>query len=251
MSNEKKSSLYHRFNIGLRNLYYVGTLVTLFFIMAQVFFAKRAMTETSEWEKAKMTVENIERFKKNLPEIKLYESEILGLGDGGWPDFSTIDGRKYADTLQKAYSSLFSNNYEKHYDFLKTLDILDAFAYPIIMGYASEIGSFQSVIREYYMISNFIMPEAFDYPIGHHAKFLYRLWRIRSEQVFLFEKMDIYNLSAEELEILNKPEKIAHMLCFEGTEVTVETLKQYEKKLMKELKKEQKKIEVFRKNSLK
>ena len=253
MGNEKKDSLYYRFNIGLRNLYYAGTLVTLFFIMAQVFFAKRAMTESSEWEKAKMTIENIERFKKNLPEIKLYESEVLRLGDGEWPDFSTVEGRKLADTLQKAYSSLFSNDIERVNDLLKTSDILDAFAYPIIMGYASEIGSFQSVAIDYYRLSNFIMPEIynFNYAIGHHAKLLYRLWRIRSEHLFLFEKIDINNISAEELEKMNKPEDIARMLCFDDTEVTIETLKPYKKKLMKELKKVQKEIEVFRKNSLK
>jgi hypothetical protein len=41
------------------------------------------------------------------------------------------------------------------------------------------------------------------------------------------------------------------MLCFEGTEITPATLKQYEKKLEKELKKIEKEIEIFRKDRLK
>ena len=252
MSNEKKGFFSSKFNISLQNLYYIGTLVTLCIILAQVFYAKRAVTESSEWEKAKMTIENIERFKKNLTEIKLYESEVLPLADGGWPDFSTAEGRKSADTLISAYSSLFSNDHEKTYDLLKSIDALDAFAYPIIMGYASEIGSFQSVMREYYMISNFIMPQAFNnMPIGHHAKLLYRLWRVRIEYMFYVERIDFNNISAEMLEYLNKPENINRMLCFDETEITPDALKKYEKKLAKELKKVQKEIEIFRKNSLK
>ena len=251
MSKEKKESFASKFNIGLQNLYYIGTLVSLFIILAQVFYAKRSITESSEWEKAKLTIENVERFKKSLSEIKLYESEVFILGDGAWPDFSTIDGRKSADTLITAHRSLFFNDTERQYDLLKSLDILDGFAYPIIMGYASEIGSFQSVIREYYTLSNFIMPQVFDFPVGHHAKLLYRLWRIRCEYLFCFELKDINNLSTEELEDLNKPENINRMLCFEDAEVTYETLKKYEKKLDNELKKVQKEIEVFRENSLK
>ena len=122
MSNEKKYSFYSRFSVSLQNLYYVGTLVTLIFIMAQVFFAKRAMNESSEWEKAKMTIENIERFKTNLTEVKLYGSEIMRLGDGAWPDFSTDEGRKSVETLYFAYKSLFTNEDEKTHDMMKTID---------------------------------------------------------------------------------------------------------------------------------
>ena len=252
MSNEKKGFFSSKFNISLQNLYYIGTLVTLCIILAQVFYAKRAMTESSEWEKAKMTIENIERFKKNMTEVKLYEAEVLNLGgDRRWPDFSTAEGRKSADTLLVAYYSLFPNHHEMRIDFHKTLDVLDVFAYPIIMGYANEVGAYQSVIREYYSLSNFIMPNAFDLPIGHHAKLLYRLWRIRSEHEFYFERLDINNLSTEELKSMNEPEKIKTMLCFDGTEITPDALKKYEKKLTKELKKVQKEIEIFRKNSSK
>jgi len=248
MNNEKKGLFGYKFNIGLQNLYYVGTLITLLFIMAQVFYAKRSMTESSEWEKAKLTIENIDRFKKNLTEVKLYDSDVLYLANGTWPDFSTAEGRNSADTLRTAYESLFSNETEMGSDLLRTIDVLDVFAYPIIMGYASEMGSFQSVMREYSLFSNFMMPYAFNnMPVGHHAKLLYRLWRARIEYVFLVEK----DLSAEYLKELNKPEHIKTLLCFDEAEVTPEALKRYGKKLEKEIKKIQKEIEAFRKNSLK
>ena len=239
---DKKRVFYSRFSIVLQNLYYVGTLLTLCFIMAQVYYAKRMMSDSGEWEKAKITIENIEQFKTNLMKIKLYETETWKLGDGDWPDFSTTEGQKPAitDTLRRAYNSLFPNETEKSFDFLKTLDIMNTFAYPIIMGYASEIGSFQSAIREYYALSSFIMPDVFDkLPIGHHAKLLYRLWRVRSELVFI-ERNGVYML------------KNVKYLLFEveEDEITEEVVRQYKKKLEKELKNRQKEIEVFRKNSL-
>ena len=227
--------------MSLQNIYYVGSLATLCFIMAQVYYAKRTMSESNEWEKAKMTIENVEQFKNNVTKIKLYETEIWKKGDGTWPDFSTDEGQKIPeiDSLRREYSSLFSNEDEMSYDFIKTLDIMNAFAYPIIMGYASETGSFQSAIREYYTLSAFIMPDAFiGVPIGHHAKLLYRLWRVRSEQMFL-ERLGINMLKN------NK-----YLLFAVEDEITEETVKQYKKKLDKELKKRQKEIEVFRKNSL-
>ena len=39
--------------------------------MAQVIIARRSMVESSEWEKAKVTIENIERFQENLKETAL------------------------------------------------------------------------------------------------------------------------------------------------------------------------------------
>jgi predicted Fe-Mo cluster-binding NifX family protein len=44
--------------------------------------------------------------------------------------------------------------------------------------------------------------------------------------------------------------RIAHLLCYEGTDITEASLKKYRKKLEKKLKEMQKEIEVFRKNSL-
>ncbi|MDR0231268.1 MAG: hypothetical protein LBI82_04030 [Dysgonamonadaceae bacterium] len=240
MSNEQKKPWYAKLGAWLPNLSYIGVLITLFIIMIQVFYARRSMVETSEWEKAKMTIENIERFKNNLTKTKIYKAGILTLGDGDKPDYSTKEGQEYADTLYVVYQSLFSNQQEMLNDLIETLDIMNTFAYPIIMGYASEIGSFQSAIREYYWLSNFIMPYAYEnIPIGHHAKLLYRLWRVRGEQFFI---------DRHGVEFL---ERNKYLLFSPGDEITEETLRQYEKKLNKELKKRQKEIEVFRKNSLK
>jgi hypothetical protein len=237
MSNEKKRSFYSKFSISLQNLYYVGTLVTLCFIMAQVYYSKRIMSESSEWEKAKMTIENVDQFKNNLTKVKLYETETWALGDGSWPDFSIEEGRKLAnmDSLYGAYGSLFSTEKERDYDFHKTLDIMNSFAYPIIMGYASEIGSFHSAIREYYTLSSFIMPYAYNLPIGHHAKLLYRLWRVRTEQVFL---------ERHGVEMLKNAK---YLIFVVEDEITEESVRLYERKLEKELKKRQQEIEIFRK----
>ena len=66
--NSEKKLVNPKFTAYLQNLYYAGTLISLFFIMAQVFYAKRTMKESSEWEKAKLTIDNVERFKeKNMP----------------------------------------------------------------------------------------------------------------------------------------------------------------------------------------
>ena len=230
-------------------IYGIATLLTLFFIMAQAFLARQAMIQSNEWEKAKVTIENIEHFKEKLQETALYgKTEALRFSDKIWPDFSTSKGWEASDTLQRIYWSLFEDKLKVLEDYEKSLAILDAFAYPIIMGYANEFGSFQSVIREYYMYSNYIMPYAFKtyVHIGHHAKLLHRLWRVRTEQVLL------KNPYIDESQIVNTlAENINNLLCFEGTEVTPESLKQYEKKLEEELKKIQKEIKFFRKNSMK
>ena len=246
MNNEQKKSGHDKFNLWLANLSYAAVLITLILIMVQVYYAKQTMVEANEWEKAKVTIENIERFKENLSKTALYgKTEALWFAGRQWPDMTTSQGFELSDTLRIIYWSLCdSNQLKMTIDFEKTLAILDAFAYPIIMGYASETGSYQSVIKEYYTYGNYILPIAFHEPgykyMGNYAKLLYRLWRVKSELQFL-ASMDI--------EFVTK--NINNMLCFEGTEITPVSLKQYEKKLEKELKKIQKEIEVFRENSLK
>jgi len=233
----------------LSNLVSVCTLITLFLIMAQVFLTRRANIETSEWEKAKVTIENIERFKENLKETALYgKTEALRFSTNLFPDLSTPEGYKASDTLRKIYWSLFDDELKMKDDFEKSLAILNAFAYPIIMGYASEMGSYQSVMLEYSTYSNYIMPGAFHgyQYVGLHAKLLHRLWRVKFELI-AFRGLDFDN--NEHIEELEK--NINNLLCFEGTEITPASLKEYEKKLDKELKKIQKEIEVFRKSSLK
>ena len=240
MSNKQKKNL----EKWLLNLYYVGTLLTLFFIMAQVFFARRAVIQSSEWEKAKLTIENIERFKENLKETALYgKTEALMFGmDAIYPDLSSFAGWEATDTLRRIYYSFFDDPNKMREDVFKTIDILDAFSYPIIMGYASEFGSFQNVMREYYSHSVFIMPICFrELPnIGLHAQLLNRLWKVRME-LYLLPKMDVEYMKAN----------LKNLRYFEGTEITPATLKQYESNLKMELKKIQKEIEEFRKSSLK
>ena len=241
-NNPKKGFIYH-VKEWLPHLYYAGALISFILILAQVYFAKRSIIQSSEWEKAKLTIENIERFKENLTHTALYgKTEALTFSDRLWPDFSTSKGLEASDTLREIYWSLFEDHLEVQEDFRKALAILDAFAYPIIMGYANEFGSFQSVISEFYSYSNYIMHYAFGPKInvGQHAKLLYKLWRIRTELQFL-PNMDNESIM----------EQKNNLLYYEGTEVTPASLKQYEKKLEKELKKIRKEIEVFRKNSMK
>jgi hypothetical protein len=240
MSNKPKKTK----SQWLKILYYTGTLLSLCFTMAQVFLARRSMIQASEWEKAKLTIENVERFKENLKETMLYRNpDALFFADRRFPDFTTSDGYQSTDTLRKIYFSLFDGDERKAIeDYFFTLAIMDAFAYPIIMGYASETGSFRSVIREYSWYGNYIMPAAFHNfkPIGHHAKLLNRLWRVKGEMYFL-PNWDSTFIS----------KNINNLLGFEDTIVTPATIKQYEKKLEKDLKKIEKEIDAFRKSSLK
>jgi len=233
----------------MSNLYHIGTLLTLFFIMAQVFLARNAMIRSSEWEKARVTIENIEHFKEKLKEIELYgKTEALIFADRIWTDFTTPEGWKASEHLRNLYGSFFEDDLKRREDLEKSLAILNAFAYPIIMGYASELGSYQSVSYEFNTYNNFIMPFVFNgYPkIGHHAKLLHRLWRVRFEQEIV-ENIDFNNNSHIAEINANKN----NLLCFEGAEITPASFEQYRKKLEKELKKIQKEIEVFRKSSLK
>ncbi len=254
-NKEQEQKWYTKVSVILPNLYYVGTLVSLIFILGQVFYAKRSIVESGEWEKAKMTIENIERFKLELNKSPLAATEVWMHGDRLFPDFSTPVGwnSSQADTLRLIYWSLFEDGIKNNEEVRKgakeelerMIDVMNSFAYPIIMGYASEMGSYQNVARQYYTYGAFIMPVAFNgYPnIGFHAKLLYRLWRVR------FELLVVNScLISKDFKFIEK--KLGNMLCFEETEVSEATLKKYRKKLDGELKKMQKEIEEFRKISL-
>ena len=183
----------------------------------------------------------------------------MALAGRQWPDFTTTKGYELSDTLRKRYESLFEGNgYKLAEDFEKTLAILDAFAYPIIMGYASEIGSMVSVPKEFVTYGNYIIPRAFHHGgyalMGSNAKLLHRLWRVRGElgiiKLVSHSQIEVV-LEKQRLDFNPTGEITDFMLCFEGTEITPATLKQYEKKLEKELKKIEKEIKEFRKMSLK
>ena len=232
-------------NKWLENTYYVGMLASILFIVGQAFYTRRSMIQSSEWEKAKVTIENIERFKENLKGSPL--DSVWMLGDKIWADFSTRKGWDLSDTLRVIYFSLYDNDEKKTFDeCVKMIEVLDAFAYPIIMGYASEFGSYQNVARQFHTYGNFVIPIAFRGTpnIGFHAKLLYRLWRIR------FEVMVIDNfLNSDKYDLLM--ERKDHLLYYEETDFTEASLKKYKKKLEGKLSEIQKEIEVFRKNSLK
>ena len=268
MNNEKKKLKNNNFNVWLANLSYIAVVITLILIMLQIFYAKRTMDESSEWEKAKMTIENVERFKENLTKTKLYGTDALYLGNYLFPDFTTPEGNKFADTLRTVYYSMFADEIELQEGFqkifmtnrkliddvLRTFDFLDAFAYPIIMGYASEMGSYQMVVKDYYSFSNFIMPDVLgtfqNENLGKSAKLLYRLWRVRIEQTFI-KNINDKKIIENSVAIEEFTKSLNRLWCFEGTEVTTNSLKVYEKKLDKELKKIQTEIAEFRKSNLK
>jgi len=232
-------------NKWLENTYYVGVLASIFFIMGQVFYARRSMIQSSEWEKAKITIENIERFKENLKGSPL--NDVWMEGDKMFADLSTKKGWEQTDTLRGIYLSLFDNEDKKTTDdFLKMIEIMDAFAYPIIMGYASEMGSYQNTLSKFYTLGNFIMPIVFHQTpnVGLNAKLLYRLWRIRFEIRVIDHVINggDYDWSENDID---------RLLCFEETDFTEASLKRYRKKLDGKLSEMQKEIEIFRKNSLK
>ena len=247
-------------NNWLEKIYYVGMLVSIFFILGQAYYAKRSIIQSSEWEKAKMTIQNIEQFKESLMDSRI--ERVWTLGDKIWADLSTPKGWDLSDTLRLVYDRLYSNDRDKmEPEYLRTLDILDAFAYPIIMGYASELGSYQGAVRQYYTYSNFIMSRAFHIyrNIGLHAKLLYRLWRIRYEIMVV----DNYIAIAVESKLGEEPskrlddyekmlrERIDHLLFYEEPDISLASFQKYRKTLDKKLSEMQKEIEVFRKNSLK
>jgi len=244
MSNQQRRD---RWKNWMQNIYQLGTLASLVFIMAQAYYARRSILQSSEWEKAKLTIENIEQFKESMNISPLSNSEIWVLGNGLWADASTPEGWQLTDTLRSVYSSLFDNNVEAMDELFRLIEVMDAFAYPIIMGYASDMGSYQSAIRQYSTFGNFILPFAFHMTpnIGLYAKLLYRLWRIRTEIMEIDSSIKIGDNAYNYLR-----NRIDHLLCYEGADISEASLKEYRKKLEKKLKEVQKEIEVFRKNSL-
>ena len=231
-------------NKWLENTYYVGMLASILLILGQVFYARRSMIQSSEWEKAKITIENIERFKEGIKDSPL--NEVWKAGDYMFADLSTEKGWNQTDTLRVIYLSLLDNDEYKMLDeSVRMIEIMDAFAYPIIMGYASEMGSSQNVGRQFYTYGNFIIPQAFHVTpnIGFNAKLLYRLWRIRLEIAFVDQAIDgKYDLFKENID---------RLLDYEAQDFTEASLKKHRKKLDKKLSETQKEIEVFRKSSLK
>ena len=237
----------NRWKNWMQGVYYFGTLATLIFIMAQAYYARRSIIQSSEWEKAKMTIDNIEHFKKDMSISPLSKNNVWMLGDGIWADASNPEKKQLFDTLSVVYWSLFNDKIDAVDELIRMIEAMDAFAYPIIMGYASETTSYQSVMRQYYTYGNFIMPFAFNqFPnIGLHAKLLYRLWRLRYEITLVDNSIN----SDEMRDMIRK--QVDHLLCYEGTDITEASLKEYRKKLNGKLKDVQKEIEVFRENSLK
>ena len=236
----------------LTYVYNIGTLLTLFIIMAQVIIARRAMVQSSEWEKAKVTIENIKWFKENISKSALYDkTDLLVLSEGLLPDLSTPEGREASDTLRRIYLSLFDGDSNKwREDFDKTIGILNDFAYPIIMGYASEFGSYESVWRDFNRYGNYVIAGAFRnmFLPYTHVRLLYRLWRVKTEQIYISHLISMNFEGAMPIEKLGGGITLSY---YEGTEVTLASVKQYEKKLQKELKQIQKEIEEFRKSSMK
>ena len=237
----------NKWNNRLQNAFYIGTLASLIFIMLQAYYARQSAIRASEWEKAKMTIENIERFRENISASPLFDNNVWMLGSRLWADASTTKGYELTDTLRGVYLSLFDNEIDALNDAVRMIETMDAFAFPIIMGYASEMGSFQTVMREFHSLSGFLMPVNFHEisAIGLHARFLYRLWRIRFEIMIVDDALeswsdDIINLFEQERE---------HLLSFEG-EFSEASLKRYRRQLDKKLRDVQREIRDFRRNSL-
>ena len=232
----------------IRDISYLGGLASVIFIMMQAYFAGRSIVESSEWEKAKMTIENIERFKEALSISPLSQNEIWSQGNDLWADASNPEKYHLFDTLLRVHWSLFDDRTEANNEIIRMIEAMDAFAYPIIMGYASETGSYHNTMRQSYTYGNFIMPYAFHHTplLGIHAKLLYRLWRIRFEIAGVNNCIEDFEKYSNNL-IKRKD----HLLYYEETDITEASLKKYRKKLEKKLKEVQKEIEVFRKNNLK
>jgi len=245
----------NKWNNRLQNAFYVGTLASLIFIMLQAYFTRQSAIRASEWEKAKMTIENIERFKEKLNISPLSERNNLNvflLGDNTWADASTLEGAELiAETLTPAYLSLFDNDgLDATNELIRLIDVMDAFAFPIIMGYASEMASFQIIFRQFYTYSNFIMPSNFhEFPrLGLHAQLLYRLWRIRVEMISVDDYLaDISNARFNAREHVKSRKE--HLLSFEG-EISEASLRRYRRQLDRKLRDVQREIRDFRRNSL-
>ncbi len=247
-----KKPFWPRFRESLQSFYYAGTLITLVLIAVQAFYAKRTVTQSGQWEKAKVTIENIDRFKSYMASTTMGDAGKWLKANGVWPDFETYRGRQaYNETLAPVYVSLFGfadtvtmSDVRMLSEHLRLVDAMDAFAYPIIMGYANEWESFQIASREMMLSGNLAIPQViYSTPnVGHYARRLYKLWRIRFE---------IINI--DEWIVSGNPElfPVDRAFCYEGTEVTEASLKKYRRKIERMLKETQKEIKEFRKNNLK
>ncbi len=247
-----KKPFWPRFRESLQSFYYVGTLITLVLIAVQAFYAKRTVTQSSQWEKAKVTIENIDRFKSYMASTTLGDVSKWLKADGMWPDFETDHGHQaYMETLAPVYISLLGfadtvtiSDVRVLSEHLRLVDAMDAFAYPIIMGYANEWEAFQIASREMMLSGNLAIPQVIysTSNVGHYARRLYKLWRIR------FELLQIDGVIAS-----GHPEvfSVDRAFCYEGMEVTEASLKKYRRKIERMLKETQKEIKEFRKNNLK
>jgi hypothetical protein len=230
----------------------IGTLASVIFFMLQAYYARHLIVRSSEWEKAKMTIENSERFKEGMNLSPLSNSKVWTLGDGTWPDLSTPESWQITDTLRKVFFSLFDNDVEAENELIRLIEVMDAFAYPIIMGYASEEISFLSGMRQFYTYGNFVLPYVFrdNMFIGVHAKLLYRLWRIKSE-IWAMDRCKDMGWKFEERvknQIMSGQEL---MLAYEEPDFSDASLMKHREKLEKKIKDVQKEIEDYRKKSLK
>jgi len=229
-------------------------LASLLFIMMQAYYARRSIVQSSEWEKAKLTIENIERFKEKMESSPLSKDNMFVAGDRLWPDASDTAKYHLTDTLRTIYWSLFETEAAPMAELIRLIETMDAFAFPIIMGYASEEISYQSAMRQFYTYGNFVMPQLFKWKmfIGVYAKPLYKLWRIRFEIMNIDLAIKLLEEEGDE-KILQEDliERKDYLICYKAPDFSLASLKAYRKTLDKKLREAQKEIERIRENSLK
>ena len=243
MSKKKKRN-------WLQDISLLAGAASVIFIMFQAYYAGRSIVKTSEWEKAKITIENINQFKEALSISPLSKNNVWLMGDNLWADASDPEKYDLSDTLRIVFYSLYDDKIEGLNEMIRLIEAFDAFAYPIIMGYASEPSSYQSVLRLFHTYGNFIIPEAFhDFNLsGIHFKLLYKLWRIKAEiSVINFSLANFEFVSSDSYSFLRRHQ----LLFYNEPEITEASFKIYRKQLEKKLKEVEKEIVVFRKNSLK
>lgn len=124
-------------------MYYIAAILSFIFILGRVVFARRSIVESSQWEKAKITIENIDKFKETLAHSPIADT-IWWRAEGILPDFETEKGRQlYYDSIFPLYISLFTTEteagrvvqeVEAREEIFRFLDVMNDFAYPIIMG---------------------------------------------------------------------------------------------------------------------
>jgi hypothetical protein len=208
--------------------------------------------QSSDWEKARMTIENIERFKEGMNRSPLSKNEVWILGDKTWPDISTSEGWQLTDTLRKVYWKLFDNQSNADDERIRLIEVMDTFAYPIIMGYASEEISFLSGMRQFYTYGNFVLPDVFrkNLFIGVHAKLLYKFWWMKME-IWIVDKCIENDWKYDEMKQNPFMSGADLIFNYEEPDFSKASLMKHRKKLEGKLKEVQKEIENYRKKSLK